>query len=199
MAERNKEVILQNTILQNVMHYLLDKLRVINGLQKEKIFEDGTKIWYLMQTPLFSHPNKIKVNYTSTVIPKGDENRSYGFWQDLTALSFEGMQLQTNTVKVKATCEHPCILSEFDSLWADLLKDFGAVKVDGAKHGEKESGESVSSIRDALEIIQEAIPLGLLLYKSAKDVVDISPLGFMPIVNSLSPSQKASRIFMSYA
>ncbi len=126
--ERKNEKVLQNAKLENVMRYLSEKLKGINGKAIEKTNDNGTILTYCIQNPQLSFPilNKIEVRYTTTVIPKGDMEKAYGYWRDLNAMRFEGMQLQENTVLIKAECEHPVFVSIFDRYWADLLTAFGA-------------------------------------------------------------------------
>ena len=126
--EKQNEVILKNATLENVMRYLHEKLKGINGKLIKQIHDDGTIFMYLIQNPQLSFPipDKIEVRYTSTITPQGNLEKTYGLWQGLSAMRFEGAQLQTNTVRIKGECHHPIILSDFDRIWADMLKDFGA-------------------------------------------------------------------------
>lgn len=120
------EVILQNTTLENVMRYLAEKLKGISGVIDEPPQKDGTLIQHNIQNVIPWQLNEIKVEYTDVVIPKGNIEKSHGYWGNYVAMNYEGMQLQTNTVKIKAECRHPFILPIFDRIWADMLKDFGA-------------------------------------------------------------------------
>jgi hypothetical protein len=126
--ERNNEVILQNTTLENVFRYLYDKLKRIGGETIERKTDDGTIHLYCIQYVHPSEPNKIEVKYTTTVEPQGNVEKSHGYWHDSIAMRFEGWQLQTNTVLLKGECHCSFILSTFDEYWADLLTAFGAVQ-----------------------------------------------------------------------
>ncbi len=126
MVKQN-EVILQNAKLENVMRYLSEKIKGISGKVIEQTHDDGTVYMYCIQNPRFSYPlNKIEVEYTNTITPKGDMEKSHGYWGSLSAMRFEGMQLQTDTVRITAECNHPIVLSDFDRYWADMLQAFGA-------------------------------------------------------------------------
>jgi hypothetical protein len=124
MVRRN-EVILENANVENVFRYLLDKLRGLGGEVINRTADDGTIYMYTIQSVVPSTPNKIQVKYTTTTMPGGDLEKSYGAWGDLIAMGFECLQLQTNTVLVRAACELPFIVSIFDAYWADVLKAFG--------------------------------------------------------------------------
>jgi hypothetical protein len=54
-------------------------------------------------------------------------------------MSFEGWQLQNNTVFIKAECHHAFIVPTFDAYWTDILKNFGVVeeqiRIAQEKHG----------------------------------------------------------------
>ncbi len=124
--ERQNEIILQNTKLEYVLQYLYDKLKGLNGVVKSQTLEDGTIFNYCIQNVQPAYQNKIIVKYSSTVTPKGNVDKAYGYWGDLQAMTFEGLQLQMDTVRIKGECQHPVILTIFDRYWADMLRDFGA-------------------------------------------------------------------------
>lgn len=123
-VEKKHEIILQNTTLQRVMQYLTEKLKPLGGMTIPSKKEGGTIITYTVQGVLPSQLNKINVDYTSVVIPNGDVEKAYGYWETYTAMNFESFQLQPNTVRIKAECRHPFIMPVFDRIWADMLKDF---------------------------------------------------------------------------
>jgi hypothetical protein len=140
--ERENEVILRNAILENVLRYLYDKLKGISGKTFEETHNDGTIYYYTIQNLFPSNSNKIEVKFTTTVTPEGNIEKAHGYWGDLIAMSFEGLQLQTNTVLIKAECKHPFILSIFDSYWDEMLKAFGAAQPASVEQsaGQKEPG-----------------------------------------------------------
>ena len=123
---KNK-VVLKNTTLENVMGYLLEKAKGMSGKLATQTFKDGTISRYLLQNPKYSYPiNKIEIDYTATIAPQGNEEKTQAYWGGLNAMCFEGMQLQTNTVKIKAECNSDTFLSDFEHCWDEMLKDFGA-------------------------------------------------------------------------
>ena len=125
--KRKNEVILQNTMLENVLQYLYDKLKEIHNANFDKTLKDGTIYYYsLYVNPVQS--SEIEVAYSTSITPKGDIEKSYAMGDMYPAMSFEGLQLQTNTVKIKAKCHRSFIVSTFDNIWDDMLKAFGAAK-----------------------------------------------------------------------
>ena len=137
--ERQKEVILQNTILENVLKYLYNKMKELSGRVIENKDDDGTIYAYCIQNVFPSNSNRIDVKYTSVVTPKGDTEKAHGYWGELIAMSFEGLQLQTNTVLIKAECKHPFIMSIFDDYWADMFKAFSTAQSFPIDEGQTEN------------------------------------------------------------
>lgn len=132
--EKKNEVVLQNTVIENVFRYLLDYLRELNGIQMERTGADGTIYGYCIQTVfpsnlnMSSNYNKIDVKYTTSVVPQGNLEKAYGCWGSFIAMSFEARQLQTDTVQVKGECQQSFIVTKFDDCWATMLKAFGMTR-----------------------------------------------------------------------
>ena len=80
-----------------------------------------------------------------------------------------------------------------------MTKDQTAVQIDSAKLSESKETDDKISVRDILAVSQKSMPLGLLLYKVAKDIIAMSPDGIMPDIETLSSTQRFSRLIMSYA
>lgn len=154
--EKKKEVILQNAILENVFQYLLEKLRGISGITIERTTDDGTIFSYDIQYVYPSKANKIEVKYTTMIMPQGNIEKTYLQWDEFIAMSFEGLQLQTNTVLLKAECHQHFILSVFDNYWAGLLKDYGGINPEESK--QKEGTIQVDAVKPEKKSIDETRP-----------------------------------------
>jgi len=132
--EKKNEVILQNTVVGNVVRYLLDRLGTLTGHVIERTGPDGTIYADCIQNAfpaifdMSSAFNKIEIKYTTTITPQGNVEKAYGLWDNFIAMSFEAQQLQTDTVQVKGQCDHAPALSIFDDCWAAMLKAFGAAQ-----------------------------------------------------------------------
>jgi hypothetical protein len=126
--ERKKEVVLGNTTPENALQYLYDRLkRIHNESFDAEPLKDGTVYQYSLYVyPV--HSNKIKVTYSTAITPKGDVENFRLNWEMYPAMSFEGLQLQKDTVLIKAECKHPFFMPFFDNLWADMLRDFGVLQ-----------------------------------------------------------------------
>jgi len=91
---------------------------------------------------------------------------------------------------------------EIERIWpfvSSVTKDQTAVQIDSAKLSESKETDDKISVRDILAVSQKSMPLGLLLYKVAKDIIAMSPDGIMPDIETLSSTQRFSRLIMSYA
>ncbi len=127
--KRSNEAIVQNTPLENVLQYLYHKLKEIHNVSFDETLKDGT-IYYYSAYLYPIHSNKIEVAYSNTITPKGDVEKTYSKWDMYPAMSFIGLQLQTNTVLIKGECKHPFFVPIFDVYWADMRKVFGSVQAD---------------------------------------------------------------------
>ena len=91
---------------------------------------------------------------------------------------------------------------EIERIWpfvSSVTKDQTAVQIDSAKLSNSKETDDKISVRDILAVSQKSMPLGLLLYKVAKDIIAMSPDGIMPDIETLSSTQRFSRLIMSYA
>jgi hypothetical protein len=75
--EKKYEQLLQNTNLKNVLQYLYGKLKELRGKQIETTTDDGTICAYVVQNVFPSNSNKIEVNYTTAITPKGNVEKSF--------------------------------------------------------------------------------------------------------------------------
>jgi hypothetical protein len=152
-----KEVILQDAKLENVLRYLYNKLKEVSFTNIEWTYDNGTIHRYCIQNVFPSNTNKIEVRYTTVIEPRGDPEKAYGFWGDFIAMSFEGLQLQNNTVKIMAEFENPFFKSVFIHYWDDMLKDFGAVQVEAVKPEQhpKPKGKRGETLKKENKIIAE--------------------------------------------
>src|SRR6266508_5017811 len=115
---QKKEAILKNTVIENVCTCLHDTLKDI----EEQDFFTASRWARYHSFSVYEYNDEINVDYSITVYP--DDPEKLFRWYTGTAFIFKALQLQTNTVKLKAECHPVDLHSVFDSYWDKILKDF---------------------------------------------------------------------------
>lgn len=126
------EITLHNTVLDNVLHYLYDQVKLMGGqtirYSHPVEYSDGTinnNVTYVHTVQNVQPPqnNRLVVNYTFLIEPEGKPGQYWGLMQ---AIEFEGWQLQTNSVLIKAEFD-PSYKPIVDAFLNDLQKTFEQV------------------------------------------------------------------------
>jgi hypothetical protein len=122
---RRLETFLENSVLGNVLDYLAKEFKDGKSVHSYKL-ENGATYQLILDTanPKRSE-NGFALDALYTIAPENRPNQIY----DLTnVITFSGMQLTNDRVKLVGECNNQSefIQERFNSIWANMLQDFNS-------------------------------------------------------------------------
>jgi len=114
---RKEKTRLPNTIVKNVYSAICEELKNL----EEQDFYSESRLARYHSFCVYEYHNEIHVDCSILLLP--DDPKKFRRLQT-TAFIFKALQLQTNTVKLKAECCASDLDSIFDGYWDEIIKDF---------------------------------------------------------------------------